>query len=135
MRQGPEKRSENGPIAQCRSMYLDGERVGSAVGRKGTTSQEDGRFMTVVVDGDLDIVVGEFRDVTKVADGATEVCIHRQDLVFCYIQRVIPRARRFYLLRQLQRWSGTQSTRQTGWLRDSFDEAAAPHQQGQQQKQ
>ena len=48
--------------------------------------------MTVVVDGDLDIVVGEFRDVTKVADGATEVCIHRQDLVFCYIQRVVPKS-------------------------------------------
>lgn len=92
------------PVAQCQRMYLDSERVGGAARRERTASQEDGRLMTVVVDGDLDIVVGVFRDMTKVADGATKVCIHRQGLVFYYIQLgFVPGARRFYLHHQLQR--------------------------------
>ena len=62
-------------------MNLDSERVGGAARRKGTTSQEDGRLMTVVVGGDLDIVVGVLGDNTEVRDGATEVSVHRQALV------------------------------------------------------
>lgn len=63
-------------------MNLDSERITGASRREGTTSQEDGRLVTAV-DRGLDIVVGVFRDDTKVVDGAIEVSIHRQVLVGC----------------------------------------------------
>lgn len=65
-------------------MYIDGKGVGGPV--EDTTVQEDGWFMTIVVDGDRDIVVGEFRDIVKGVDGATEVSIYCQYLVCYYIQ-------------------------------------------------
>lgn len=79
-------------------MYLDGERVGGAARREGAASQEDGRLVTVIVDGDLDIVIGVFRDITKVVDGAIEVSIYSQGLVFCeYSAGVCPESRKILL--------------------------------------
>lgn len=79
-------------------MYLDGERVRGAAIRESATSQENRRLVTVVVDGDLDIVISVFRDVTEVIDGAIEVGVHRQGLLFYnYLVGERPRSQKFLL--------------------------------------
>lgn len=85
--------------------------------------------MTVVVDGDLNIVVGEFRVDTEVVDGTAEVGIDLKKLMFRYIQSgFVSGTMWFHLPRRVRQCSRARSIRQTGRLRDSFDEAAVPRQ-------
>lgn len=66
-------------------VYLDSERVSGGARSEGTTSQEDGRLVTVVVDGNLDVVIGVLRDIAKL-DGTLKVGVHCQSLVMYDVQ-------------------------------------------------